>query len=208
MKIFLDLDGTILDVKYRCYRLYVNILSHGGFDCLDLSKYWMLKRDGVSERTIAFHTTTPVFAKYYVEKRLSLIDTMDYLVLDRVLNGAYETLDKWSLNHDLYIVTARQDRPTLDQQLSLFDLHKYFKFVYSAGEKRIKKEKLIRHEVSDKADCVIIGDTERDIKAGKSLGIKTIAVTSGIRERYLLKIMKPDVIVEDITQLKVGEING
>lgn len=208
MKIFLDLDGTILDVKRRCYRLYVNILSHGGFDCLDIWEYWMEKRAKVSEEEIASRTTTPVFAKYYIEKRLSLIDTMDYLVLDRVLDGAYGTLDKWSLDHDLYIVTARQDRSTLDQQLALFDLHKYFKVVYSAGKPRIKKEKLIKHEVSDKTNCVIIGDTERDIKAGKSLGIKTVAVNSGIRERYHLKKANPDVIVENINQLKVEKIDG
>ncbi len=201
MKIFLDLDGTILDVKYRCYRLYVNILSHGGFDSSDISTYWKMKRSKVGEETIASKTTTPVFAKYYDEKRVFLIETMDYLVLDSVLDGVYKTLNKWVFDHDLYLVTARQNRLNLDQQLSLFDLHKYFKFVYNAGKPRVKKEDLIKHEVSDKTNCIIIGDTERDIEAGKSLGIKTVAVTSGIREKCLLEIANPDVIVESITNI-------
>lgn len=215
MKVFLDLDGTILDVSYRCYRLYFNILTYGGFDVLDMRDYWTLKRANVSEKEIASRTTPPVFAEYYVRKRLSLIDTMDYLVLDKVLDGVYETLGKWSLDHDLYIVTARQNRLNLDRQLFLFDVHRYFKFIYSAGPQRVKKEKLIRHEVSDKTNCIIIGDTEQDIEAGKALGITTVAVGTGVRERFELEKMKPDIFVESIVYLddmnilyKVGNING
>lgn len=203
MKIFLDLDGTILDIKYKCYRLYVNVLSHGGFYTVDVSTYWKMKRNKISEEEIASKTTTPIFAKYYAKKCVSLIETIDYLILDSVLDGVYAILDRWSSDHDLYLVTSRRNEVNLNHQLSLFDLHRYFKRVYSSGELQIKKEDLIKHEVSDQAGCVIIGDTELDIEVGKILSIKTIAVTSGAREKHVLEKTCPDVLTKSICDLEV-----
>jgi phosphoglycolate phosphatase-like HAD superfamily hydrolase len=203
MKIFLDLDGTILDVKHKCYRLYVNLLSHGGFNTVDIATYWKMKRNKVSEKEIASKTTTPMFARYYIERFMSLIETMDYLTLDSVFDSVYETLDKWFSDHNLYLVTLRQNGFNLNCQLSFFDLHKYFKHIYNVGEIGVKKEYLIKHEVSDQTNCVIIGDTEADIEAGKILGIKTVAVTSGVREKYLLEKICPDILVENVCDSKL-----
>jgi len=206
MKIFLDLDGTILDAKYRCYRLYVNLLSHGGFSTVDMLTYWQMKRSKIPEKDIASKTVPITFAKYYVEKRAHLIETMDYLILDSVFDGVYVTLDRWFLDHDLYLVTLRRDEAALNRQLLLFDLHRYFKHIYNSGDEQIKKEDLISHEISDQSDCVIIGDTEVDVEAGKALSIKTVAVTSGIRDRCLLEKMFPDVLAKSICDFKlVGE---
>ena len=47
----------------------------------------------------------------------------------------------------------------------------------------------------------VIGDTETDILAGKSLSIGTIAVLSGVRRRKRLASVKPDYIIRDISQL-------
>jgi phosphoglycolate phosphatase len=202
-KIFLDLDGTLLDVKNKCYRLYVNILLHGGFNILNMEAYWEMKKSKISEEEIASKTTTPVFAKYYAEKRISLVETMDYLVLDSVFDKAYGVLDKWSSCYDLYLVTLRRNSFNLDRQLCLFDLHKYFKCVYNVGESEFKKEELIKHEISGQITCVIVGDTEMDVEAGKSLSIKTAAVTSGLSRKSLLKKTFPDILVKNIYDSKL-----
>jgi len=204
MKIFLDLDGTILDVKRRCYRLYVNLLSHGGFDTVDLGTYWTMKRNRVLEEDVAAKTTSIIFAKYYAKKRMGLIETMDYLILDNLFDGLRTVLDKWSFYHDLYLVTSRHDEINLNNQLLLFDLHKYFKCIYVSGELEIKKECLIKHEISNRKECIIVGDTETDIEAGKFLGIKTAAVTSGIRKKRLLTTYSPDILIEDINDPKLS----
>ena len=198
MKIFLDLDGTILDAKYRYYKIYTDMLSQTSFNMLDISTYWDMKRNRIPEEEIASKTTSLLFAKYYAKKRIDLIESMDYLILDVVFDGVYDVLNKWSFDHDLYLVTLRRNKTNLYRQLSFFDLHKYFRCVYNAGEFQIKKENLIKHEILDQSKCAIIGDTEVDIEAGKVLSIKTIAVTSGIRNKYLLEREFPDVLVDSL----------
>jgi phosphoglycolate phosphatase len=205
MKIFLDLDGTILDIKYRYYKIYSDLLLQSGFKCLDIETYWELKRSKTPEEMIAAKTATDKFAEHYAKNRIHLIETVEYLVLDRVFDDVHEILEDWSVKHDLYLVTLRKNRAHLNLQLQLLDLHKYFRAIYNDELGSNRKDKLIKHKVFNSCNCVIIGDTESDIEAGKQLGIKTIALTRGIRKRYLLEDLCPDIIISDLSQALIEE---
>ena len=198
MKIFLDLDGTILDIKRKYYRIYTNLLSHGGFLSLEMDAYWDLKRSKISEEDIARHTATPHFSSYYANKRIELIETMDYLVLDSVFDYVYDILDEWKKTHGVYIVTLRRNRENLNQQLDMFNLHRYYDFVYNMDERKARKEQIIKHEIDDASNCIIIGDTGTDVVAGRRLGITTVALTCGIRSKKLLEEADPDFIFSDL----------
>jgi phosphoglycolate phosphatase len=202
MKIFLDLDGTILDVKFRCYSVYSDLLLWKGYRCLDIEEYWTWKREGISESEIVSKTTPPTFVESYLEERTVLMWAMEYLILDTVFDGVYDILNRWSDVHDLYLVTLRRDRDILDSQLHFFNLYSYFKAIYndSLGEK--EKVNLIKHEIFNPSNCVIVGDSETDIKAGKVLGIQTIALTSGVRSENVLAKLHPDVLVKNISQVE------
>jgi phosphoglycolate phosphatase-like HAD superfamily hydrolase len=50
-------------------------------------------------------------------------------------------------------------------------------------------------------ECVVVGDSVADIKAGKNAGIKTVAVLSGIFSREELESEKPDLIIENVNKL-------
>ena len=45
---------------------------------------------------------------------------------------------------------------------------------------------------------MIIGDTEADVAAAKSIGAMSIAVTSGIRDYDFLEKLSPDVIIRSV----------
>ncbi len=45
----------------------------------------------------------------------------------------------------------------------------------------------------------VIGDAPQDIRAGRALGMKTIAVTTGRATREMLETEKPDLILPDLT---------
>jgi len=51
-------------------------------------------------------------------------------------------------------------------------------------------------------NSIIVGDTETDILMGKHLVIKTIAVSSGMRNRKFLKKYKPDILIKDFSEIK------
>jgi phosphoglycolate phosphatase len=50
-------------------------------------------------------------------------------------------------------------------------------------------------------ECVVVGDSVADIKAGKNAGAKTVAVLSGIFSREELEREKPDLILESVNKL-------
>ncbi len=56
-------------------------------------------------------------------------------------------------------------------------------------------------------NCVYIGDTTTDIKAGKAAGMRTIGVLTGFDEYEALEKEKPDAIIKDVQNLlKVIEV--
>jgi phosphoglycolate phosphatase len=203
MKIFLDLDGTILNPKFRLYRLYYNLLTTSGYSTMDITAYWRAKRARTPEYDIALNTTTKEFAYYYEERRLDFIEHMDYLSLDRHIPGAVEKLTVLAEEHDLYLLTMRHDNENLYKQLSLFNLKNHFKDIYVCADKL----RILGHKVDEGSinveDSVIVGDTELDIVTGQNLGIKTVAVCSGMRNKKYLKKFRPDIIIESIKDLKI-----
>ena len=50
-------------------------------------------------------------------------------------------------------------------------------------------------------NCVYIGDTTTDIKAGKAAGMRTIGVLTGFDQYDALEKEKPDAIIEDVQNL-------
>ena len=47
---------------------------------------------------------------------------------------------------------------------------------------------------------IIVGDTETDILTGQELGIRTVAVLSGMRTEDVLQAVGPDFVFKDLTQ--------
>jgi phosphoglycolate phosphatase-like HAD superfamily hydrolase len=50
-------------------------------------------------------------------------------------------------------------------------------------------------------DCIIVGDSISDMRAGKAAGSKTVAVLSGLFSYQELVEENPDLIIKDVTVL-------
>lgn len=53
----------------------------------------------------------------------------------------------------------------------------------------------------DPRDCVVVGDYWNDVRDGKVLGARTVAVLSGLMRRELLEKYGPDAIIESVRDL-------
>lgn len=203
--IFFDLDGPIIDVAPKFYYLYTEMFSAGGHPVLSINEYWNLKRNKVPEPQIAARTAPQGFIDGYVPERIRVIEDIKYLEHDCLIDGARDVLDSLHGRYQLILVTLRNRRENLMWELKHLDLIKYFDHILTKednhGDFKIKVELITGYLQGKKPAGIIIGDTESDIKAGKTLGLKTVAVCCGIRTKEYLQALAPDYIIDSINQL-------
>lgn len=117
-----------------------------------------------------------------------------------VLPGAVKLLEALRRKHKLALVTGTTCGIT-DVLLQESGLGKYFPVVVCADQAPTRAA-LVKLAIkrSGAADEVwVIGDSTRDIAAGKANGTKTIAVLTGEHDQKTLAAAKPDYIFKDLT---------
>lgn len=194
MNIFFDLDGTLIDSKYRLYNLFQALASSSQ---LTFDEYWSLKharfsnQDILAKKLMYTHTNIEIFT----DKWMSLIETPDYLALDTPFPNIERTLKTLSTQADLYVCTARQFEREALIQLEELKLLQYFRKAIVTGQYD-SKESLISKQVSNIAvSDWMVGDTGKDVNTGHSLGINTCAVLSGFMSRQALEQYSPTTIL-------------
>lgn len=119
-----------------------------------------------------------------------------------------DTLEKLLERAKLALITMRYvPKERIVAELENFGLAKYFQYILTALDTRNPKpspEALKKcAELLDLSadECLVVGDSVSDVKAGKAAGAKTVAVLSGIFSREELEREEPDLILESVNQL-------
>jgi phosphoglycolate phosphatase len=68
--------------------------------------------------------------------------------------------------------------------------------------KTAEMEELIKKHSFDKSETVVIGDSNHEIEAGQSIGIRTVATTWGFTLEKRLIATYPDFIVHNLDELR------
>ena len=205
--IFFDLDGPILDVSKKYYKIYSDILSQNGFKALSKSEYWSAKREKISDLEILRKSSAEPFIGKYLYERKLLIESDPYLIYDKLQDGALYILEILYKKNELVLVTLRTYQEQLHKQLEYLNIKKYFVAVLSTGEETKPRWKIKYNLIKDflnkkmSTGNILIGDTETDVLAGKELGFKTIVVLNGIRTKEILLKSSPDFICKSIKDL-------
>ncbi len=205
-RVFFDLDGTLLDSRCRLFTLFSDLLPGHG---LSMEEYWNLKRAKVSHETIVVETLgLPLqrWARFRLEW-LALIETPKYLALDSPFEGVDQMLRKLRGNGlSLYLATSRQFREETVQQIQRLGWPNLFTAVLVTRQ-RDDKAFTIRLAVPETSRRdIVVGDTEKDIECGASLGLTTIAVLSGFRNRESLEVHLPDHLFDKVTDIDFSAI--
>jgi len=205
--IFLDFDGVLLDVSERYFRVHRALIEPSPGGRLDRSAYWNLKRARRQIRHILeADGAGEVDEATYRKRWVDTIEAQEFLGVDVLLPGTRERLAALAQKHPLILVTLRQQPAHLAMQLDALNLRPFFEAVLVgsplSGEGSTVKAGLLRESGRLRPGALIVGDTEVDIRAGKAVGIKTVAVLSGIRDREALEAEAPDAIVDDLHSLE------
>jgi HAD superfamily hydrolase (TIGR01509 family) len=204
--ILLDLDGTLVNSKkayFEALKTAFNALKKNDFDanlileipkkleqnlpinnlvkCRDIQKFLEIYLNAYNEVTISKTESIPKVS---------------------------DTLKELSKKAKLALVTMRHaSKENVLKELEKFGLAKYFQFVITGLNTQNPKPapealmKCGKHLNVPLSDCIVVGDSISDIKAGKNVGAKTVAVLSGIFSFEELTKEKPDLILENINHL-------
>jgi len=204
--IILDLDGTIVDSREAYIEAAKAAFAAIGQENVDIK--------------IATETPRRLEQNLSINNMINGIDMQKFL--DAYLKSYYkvtatktrpipnvsETLKKLSQKAKLALVTMRHvPREKVIEELENFGLAKYFQVIVTAldtsqpkpsPEALIKCAKQLGIQISE---CAVVGDSVADVRAGRNVGAKTVAVLSGIFTREELEMEKPYLILKSVNEL-------
>lgn len=202
-----DVDGTLSDTD----DLYVKKV-------LKFMPRFLFKDPDHAARRFIMWIEAPGNALLGLADTLHLDDEMvaviDWLSRHRKLQskefllipGVDEMLKQLHGRYPMSVVSARDEKGTM-AFLERFDLVQYFDAIVTGLSARHTKpypDPILL--AADKMgvppeNCLMIGDTTVDIRAGKSAGTQTVGVLCGFGEEPELRRFGADVILEDTTKL-------
>lgn len=104
-------------------------------------------------------------------------------------------------DHNLYLVTNRQKKFLVYEQLNDFGWLDLFKTVFVTERKNTKYDILKKLDNVSSNDY-LISDTGEDIKTAQLMGINSIAVTWGVLNEEILKTYNPNYIARFVNDIK------
>jgi phosphoglycolate phosphatase len=197
--IFFDLDGTLLDSRWRLFNLFVELTSQNKFD---FNNYWDLKRQRTTQADMLYNYFNYSDAEINKFKKawLSKIEDKERLKQDVPFPKSKELLEILFKKYNLYIVTNRQQEYLAIEQIRLYGWLNYLTKVLVTKQEKSKLE-LVKEFVGVNKGDIFIGDTGEDILTGKLLGIRTVAVSSGFLNAEILSEYNPDILLHGIEDI-------
>lgn len=198
-RLFLDLDGTLIDPRRRLYELFTELAPE---NTLSFDEYWQNKRNRMNQREMLRHFLRYPDAKIDSFKRawMERVEDPERLAKDVPLEGVSEFLAHARQFADFYLVTARQHPERLLAQIRRLGWENSFQDIATTAQRQ-SKAALVRSRIAYARDDMFVGDTGEDIIAGRELGMRTIAVTSGVLNEAALLEYRPDEIHDSVVRL-------
>jgi len=203
--IFFDLDGTIVDSREAYYEAARTACQAMGLEPLEAKAALEIPRRLEQKQPINdivkgdIHKFLDVYLKTYYS-----ITTEKTKPIPNIST----TLQTLSRKAKLALITMRSvPKKTITKELQHFGIAKYFTYVVTALDTHKPKPspealiKCIKALDVQMCDCIIVGDSVNDIRAGKAAGAKTAAVLSGLFSHKELAKEHPDLILENATKL-------
>lgn len=190
--IFWDFDGTLVNTIKGTRESAVYALSKFGIveNNKDLGKIFCgpplresFEKFGISDEQI--DKAISFYRKYQSENTIQMSEI--YNGIDEVIKQLKDKGKK------LIIVTAKYQETAI-KILKHLKIYKYFDYVYGVteGDKRVSKKDILSYALNnfkniDNKECIMIGDRNSDIMAGKFNNIDTIGVLYGMDSKEILE---------------------
>lgn len=203
--VFFDLDGTLVDVAPRHYRVYTELMEKYNGVALPQAEYWDLKRKKLKwPELLPMSGVSVDQLRPFLEDFIKRIEDPSYLGRDKLFPGAAELLKDVSSRHRCYLVSLRRQPENLKQQIEALGVSQCFTGILSGHSETDGYDVKIRliTEAVGQSKGLMVGDTEADMVTAKKLGFTSVAVVSGLRHRQFLAELEPDYIFDSVADLR------
>jgi len=182
---FFNVDGHLTEVEFAGRSLIENFLAVG-------------RLNGISEQRVI--ENVPAMLDYYDE---AFAEAFPADCSGCVLPGARELLEALSDTRSILALYTGDSRAVAATILERTGLDRYFKFRFfgTEVERRSDMIALARKKAAQLAgrafsgkDVVVVGDSTKDIEAGKEHGARTVAVATGSHSEAELNQLAPDFV--------------
>lgn len=198
-----DLDGTLIDSSERMYQVFCKLIPESK---LSKEEYWKYKRNMVSHKMLIELLYPSVEFKQFNTLWLSKIEEESYLAMDQKYPDTMTVLSQLKFDgHNLYLLTARQSKKNLMDELQHLGLIIFFDKILST-EGIYSKEYILNSYAKVNVDIlnpnnIFISDMGKDLQMAKKYGFYTIAISHGFMKEDRLVQYAPDKIVSDLSEL-------
>jgi phosphoglycolate phosphatase-like HAD superfamily hydrolase len=202
----LDLDGPLLDGRYRHHACYRQILLSHGYAPLPLDAYWEMKRRRVDRKAQLSASGADAIYHTFLRCWLEVIETPPLLALDRLHEGVLDKLGEWKRQGvRLLMATQRHNPETLFRQLENLDLLPFFEHIVVCdhAEGGAGKAQRVREVLGGGPNDrrLWVGDTEADVDAARALPCPVWAVGCGLRTEAYLRSLAPDFVSRSLNDV-------
>ncbi|MCW3997229.1 MAG: HAD family hydrolase [Candidatus Bathyarchaeota archaeon] len=203
--VLIDLDGTLVDSKPAYLKAAQLTFNKLGLKPLSNKEAIEIPRrlEQKLPLNIKIKNNLSLFLEIYLKSYYSISGSETKLI-----SKVPDTLHTLSKTMKLALVTMRSvPRNSIITELEKFNIAKYFDLIVTALDTNKPKpspEALLKCAINmnlEVEDCIIVGDSVNDIRAGKAAGAKTAAVLSGIFSLQELTKEKPNFILQNINSL-------
>jgi len=202
--VIFDIDGTLVDAYGAITKSLNYALKKMGYP--PASRYRAQRTIGFGDRDFIDHFFKPEDA----ERALTLYRSHHAKALlrhSRVLRGVKQVLARLKRKGCRLAIVSNRPDPFCGILLDHLDLVKYFDMIVCARHRReIKPSPVMLDRVMRKLrarpdETIFVGDMVVDVEAGRSAGIRTIAITGGSSSKRELIRAKPFKIIYDVKSL-------
>jgi HAD superfamily hydrolase (TIGR01509 family) len=211
-----DLDCTIVDTLGRFFEVFNEMLTARGKRLLSWTEFFgvyvadtlddLIAQPPDRDREKKLHEFWMEFLRRYREEGPD----------GKLIPGVIETFQDLSKNGVPIAVITSCIVPAekVREELTRLGIGKFVRTIVTASDvvknleagDHFSKVEILRLAAEklgvDPKDCVVVGDYWNDIRDGKAIGAKTVAVLTGQIRRELLEKYSPDAMIESIRNLQ------
>jgi HAD superfamily hydrolase (TIGR01509 family) len=204
--IIFDFDGTITDSRWDIASAQKWVLGQIGVDSVkeeDLfphigktleETFALLLPPSLHSRIV---DATRLYSEYYPPRSLQTTT---------LFPGVRETLLALHRRGKYMAIASTKKEKGIRRATDHFDITGYFTQLQGSDGIPYKPDPAIIHKILDQqrweqTDTLMVGDTDKDVLAGKNAGVATCAVTYGALTRDELNAHEPDFIISRFSEL-------